>query len=394
VSPVFVVDACRTPIGKVKGALSDVRPDHLAADILKALIARNPGLDVNTIDDVYWGAANQAGEDNRNVARMAVLLAGLPVEIPGATVNRLCGSGMEAVSDAARGIAAGDLDIAVAGGSESMTRAPFVVTRSGDTWARNLETADTRLGWRLVSPRMQEMYPPISLGETAENVADKYGITRERQDRFALRSHHLAAAARDAGRFDAEIVPVTTARGEMTSDEGIKGTLALEELAAKKAAFRKGGTVTGGNSSPLNDGAAALLLMSEEAVNRTGVTPLARYVGAAAAGVHPDYMGIGPVPAMNRALARASWRVEDLELVELNEAFAAQSVACVDELKLDPEKVNVNGGAIAIGHPLGCSGARIVTTLLHEMRRRGVARGAASMCIGVGQGIATLWEAC
>ena len=393
-SPVFVVDACRTPIGKVKGALSDVRPDHLAADILKALIARNPGLDVNTIDDVYWGAANQAGEDNRNVARMAVLLAGLPVEIPGATVNRLCGSGMEAVSDAARGIAAGDLDIAVAGGGESMTRAPFVVTRSGDTWARNLETADTRLGWRLVSPRMQEMYPPISLGETAENVADKYGITRERQDRFALRSHHLAAAARDAGRFDAEIVPVTTVRGEMTSDEGIKGTLALEELAAKKAAFRKGGTVTGGNSSPLNDGAAALLLMSEEAVNRTGVTPLARYVGAAAAGVHPDYMGIGPVPAMNRALARASWRVEDLELVELNEAFAAQSVACVDELKLDPEKVNVNGGAIAIGHPLGCSGARIVTTLLHEMRRRGVSRGAASMCIGVGQGIATLWEAC
>ena len=393
-SPVFVVDACRTPIGKVKGALSDVRPDHLAADILKALIARNPGLDVNTIDDVYWGAANQAGEDNRNVARMAVLLAGLPVEIPGATVNRLCGSGMEAVSDAARGIAAGDLDIAVAGGSESMTRAPFVVTRSGDTWARNLETADTRLGWRLVSLRMQEMYPPISLGETAENVADKYGITRERQDRFALRSHHLAAAARDAGRFDAEIVPVTTVRGEMTSDEGIKGTLALEELAAKKAAFRKGGTVTGGNSSPLNDGAAALLLMSEEAVNRTGVTPLARYVGAAAAGVHPDYMGIGPVPAMNRALARASWRVEDLELVELNEAFAAQSVACVDELKLDPEKVNVNGGAIAIGHPLGCSGARIVTTLLHEMRRRGVARGAASMCIGVGQGIATLWESC
>ena len=222
-SSVFVVDACRTPIGKVKGALADVRPDHLAADILKALVARNPDLDVNTIDDVYWGAANQAGEDNRNVARMAVLLAACPVEIPGATVNRLCGSGMEAVSDAARAIAAGDLDIAVAGGSESMTRAPFVVTRSGDTWARNLETADTRLGWRLVSPRMQEMYPPISLGETAENVADKYGVTRERQDQFALRSHHLAAAARDAGRFDAEIVPVTTAKGEMTSDEGIKG---------------------------------------------------------------------------------------------------------------------------------------------------------------------------
>jgi acetyl-CoA acyltransferase len=241
---------------------------------------------------------------------------------------------------------------------------------------------------------MQELYPPISLGETAENVADKYGVTRERQDEFALRSHHLAAAARDAGRFDAEIVTVTTAKGEMTSDEGIKAGITLEELAAKRPAFRKGGSVTGGNSSPLNDGAAALLLMSEAAVNRAGVTPLARYVGASAAGVHPDYMGIGPVPAMNRVLARAGWRTEDLDLVELNEAFAAQSVACVDELKLDPAKVNVNGGAIAIGHPLGCSGARIVTTLLHEMRRRGAAKGAAAMCIGVGQGIATLWEGC
>jgi len=393
VSSVFVVDACRTPIGRVKGALAEIRPDHLAADVLTALLARNPNVDVSTIDDVYWGAANQAGEDNRNVARMAVLLAGLPVEIPGATVNRLCGSGMEAVSDAARAIAAGDMDIAVAGGSESMTRAPFVVQRSGDTWARSLETADTRLGWRLVSPRMQEMYPPISLGETAENVADRYGVTRERQDEFALRSHRLAAAARDAGRFDAEIVAVTTSKGEVTSDEGIKADLTLEELAGKKPAFRKGGSVTGGNSSPLNDGAAALLLMSEEAVSRLGVTPLARYVGAAAAGVHPDYMGIGPVPATGRALARARWRTEDLDLVELNEAFAAQSVACVDELKLDPERVNVNGGAIAIGHPLGCSGARIVTTLLHEMRRRGAAKGAASMCIGVGQGVTTLWAA-
>jgi acetyl-CoA acyltransferase len=394
VSSVFVVDACRTPIGKVKGALAEVRPDHLAADILKALIARNGGLDVSRIDDVYWGAANQAGEDNRNVARMAVLLAGLPVEIPGATVNRLCGSGMEAVSDAARAIAAGDADICLAGGSESMTRAPFVVARSGDPWARSLETADTRLGWRLVSPRMQELYPPITLGETAENVAEKYGITRERQDEFALRSHHLAAAARDAGRFAGEIVPVTTSRGEVSGDEGIKAGITREELAAKKAAFRKGGTVTGGNSSPLNDGAAALLLMSEEAVARTGVTPLARYAGAAAAGVHPDYMGIGPVPALGRVLSRAGWRTEDLDLVELNEAFAAQAVACVDELKLDQDKVNVNGGAIALGHPLGCSGARIVTTLLHEMRRRGAARGAAAMCIGVGQGIATLWESC
>ena len=393
VSSVFVVDACRTPVGKVKGALAEVRPDHLAADILAALTRRNPWLDVAGIDDVYWGAANQAGEDNRNVARMAVLLAGLPVEIPGATVNRLCGSGMEAVSGAARAIAAGDADICVAGGSESMTRAPFVLARTADPFPRALDLADTRLGWRLVSPRMKEMYPPITLGETAENVADKYGITRERQDEWALRSHRLAAAARDAGRFAEQIVPVTTPAGEVGSDEGINGDITLEELAAKKPVFRKGGTVTGGNSSPLNDGAAALLLMSEAALSRTGATPLARYAGASAAGVHPDYMGIGPVPAMGRVLARAGWRLEDVDLIEVNEAFAAQSVAVADELKADPDRVNVNGGAIAIGHPLGCSGARIVTTLLHEMRRRGAARGAATMCIGVGQGIATLWEA-
>jgi acetyl-CoA acyltransferase len=392
VSPVFVVDACRTPIGKIKGALAGIRPDHLAADVITSLLARSPWLDVTAIEDVYWGAANQAGEDNRNVARMAVLLAGLPVEIPGATVNRLCGSGMEAISDAARMIAAGEADICLAGGSESMTRAPFVVARSEDPFPRALDLADTRLGWRLVSPRMQELYPPVSLGETAENVADRYGVTRERQDEWALRSHQLAAAARDAGWFDAEIVPVATAQGEVRQDEGIKPGITAAELAARKPAFRKTGSVTGGNSSPLNDGAAAVLLMSEAAVRRSGVTPLARYVGASAAGVHPDYMGIGPVPAMNRALRRAGWGVDDLDLVEVNEAFAAQSVAVVDELKLNPERVNVNGGAIAIGHPLGCSGARIVTTLLHEMRRRGAARGAATMCIGVGQGIATLWE--
>ena len=387
-SSVFVVDACRTPIGKIKGALSGVRPDHLAADVIKALVARNQWLDVATIDDVYWGAANQAGEDNRNVARMAVLLAGLPVEVPGATVNRLCGSGMEAVSDAARMIAAGEADVCLAGGSESMTRAPFVLARTEDPFPRALDLADTRLGWRLVSDRMKTMYPPVSLGETAENVADKYGITRERQDEWALRSHRLAAAARDAGRFDAEIVPV----GEFASDEGIKAGITAGELAAKPPAFRSGGTVTGGNSSPLNDGAAALLLMSEQAVRSSGVVPLARYAGAAAAGVHPDYMGIGPVPAMRRVLGRVGWQLDDVDLLEVNEAFAAQSVAVVDELKLNPDLVNVNGGAIAIGHPLGCSGARIVTTLLHEMRRRDVTRGAATMCIGVGQGIATLWE--
>jgi acetyl-CoA acyltransferase len=389
VSQVFVVDACRTPIGKIKGALSRVRPDHLAADVLAALVARNEWLDVATIDDVYWGAANQAGEDNRNVARMAVLLAGLPVEIPGATVNRLCGSGMEAVSDAARMIAAGEADVCLAGGSESMTRAPFVLARTEDPFPRALDLADTRLGWRLVSDRMKAMYPPVSLGETAENVADKYGVTRERQDDWALRSHRLAAAAREAGRFDAEIVPV----GDFAADEGIKGGITAGELAAKQPAFRVGGTVTGGNSSPLNDGAAVLLLMSERAVSASGITPLARYAGAAAVGVHPDYMGIGPVPAMHRVLGRAGWQLDDVDLVEVNEAFAAQSVAAVDELKLNPDRVNVNGGAIAIGHPLGCSGARIVTTLLHEMRRCGARRGAATMCIGVGQGIATLWEA-
>ncbi len=380
---VFVMDACRTPIGKIKGALAEVRPDHLAADVITALTRRNPWLDVTSIDDVYWGAANQAGEDNRNVARMAVLLAGLPVEIPGATVNRLCGSGMEAVCDAARTIAAGEADVCLAGGSESMTRAPFVIGRSADAFPRAMDLVDTRLGWRLVSPRMK-------------NVAGKYGITRERQDEWALRSHHLAAAARDAGRFDAERVPVTTSRGEVRHDEGINGGITAAELAAKPPAFRQGGTVTGGNSSPLNDGAAVLLLMSQDAVRRSGlsgVKPLARYVGASAAGVHPDYMGIGPVPAMNRALRRAGWQLDEVDLLEINEAFAAQSVAVVDELKCDPDRVNVNGGAIAIGHPLGCSGARIVTTLLHEMRRRGAARGAASMCIGVGQGIASLWEA-
>ncbi len=392
--PVFVMDACRTPIGKVKGTLADVRPDHLAAEVITALTRRNPWLDVTAIDDVYWGAANQAGEDNRNVARMAVLLAGLPAEIPGATVNRPCGSGMEAVCDAARAIAAGEADVCLAGGSESMTRAPFVVGRSADPYPRAIDLADTRLGWRLVSPRMKEMYPPVTLGETAENVADRYGVTRERQDEWALRSHRLAAAARDRGSFDDEIVPVTTSRGEVRQDEGINAALTAAELAAKPPAFRRpGGTVTGGNSSPLNDGAVALLLMSQQAAERAGARPLARYAGGAAAGVHPDYMGIGPVPAMNRVLGRAGWRLDELDLIEINEAFAAQSVAVADELKCDQDRVNANGGAIALGHPLGCSGARIITTLLHEMRRRGAARGAATMCIGVGQGIATLWQA-
>jgi acetyl-CoA acyltransferase len=397
-SAVFAIDACRTPVGRIKGALAGVRPDHLTADVIRALTARNPWLDPARIDDVYWGAANQAGEDNRNVARMGVLLAGLPVEVPGATVNRLCGSGMEAIAAAARAIAAGDADICLAGGTESMTRAPFVLPRAAEPFPRDAGVADTRLGWRLVSPLMQQLYPPVSLGETAENVAERYGVGRDRQDRFALQSHQRAARAASAGVLAEEIIPVTipgrdAPGGEVTADEGIRPELTLDELAARKPAFRAGGTVTGGNSSPLNDGSAGLLLMSGRAASAAGVRPMARYAGTAAAGVHPDFMGIGPVPAMTRLLARAGWQVGDLGLVEVNEAFAAQAVAVIDELKLDPELVNVNGGAIAIGHPLGCSGARITTTLLHELRRRGAGRAAATMCIGVGQGIATLWEA-
>jgi acetyl-CoA acyltransferase len=390
---VFAVDACRTPVGRVKGALAAVRPDHLTAGVIKALLARNPWLDPARIDDVYWGAANQAGEDNRNVARMGVLLAGLPVEVPGATVNRLCGSGLEAIASAARAIAAGEADIVLAGGAESMTRAPFVLPRAAEPYPREAGVADTRLGWRLVSPLMQEMYPPVSLGETAENVAGRYRVSRERQDGFALRSHQRAAAAQRAGRFGDEIVPVTDPAGPVTQDEGIRPDLTLEDLAARRPAFRTGGTVTGGNSSPLNDGAAGVVLVSQEVAEAAGLTPLARYAGTATAGVHPDYMGIGPVPAVGKLLRRTGWEAGSLDLVEVNEAFAAQAVAVCDELKLDGERVNVNGGAIAIGHPLGCSGARITATLLHEFRRRGAGRAVASMCIGVGQGIATGWQA-
>jgi len=390
---VFAVDACRTPVGRVKGALAAVRPDHLTAEVIKALLARNPWLDPARIDDVYWGAANQAGEDNRNVARMGVLLAGLPVEVPGATVNRLCGSGLEAIANAARAIAAGEADIVLAGGAESMTRAPFVLPRATEPYPREAGVADTRLGWRLVSPLMQEMYPPVSLGETAENVADRYRVSRERQDEFALRSHQRAAAAQRAGRFGDEIVPVTAPAGPVTQDEGIRPDLTLEDLAAKRPAFRTGGTVTGGNSSPLNDGAAGVVLVSQEVAAAAGLIPLARYAGTATAGVHPDYMGIGPVPAVGKLLRRTGWEAGSLDLIEVNEAFAAQAVAVCDELKLDGDRVNVNGGAIAIGHPLGCSGARITATLLHEFRRRGAGRAVASMCIGVGQGIATGWQA-
>ncbi|WP_328911986.1 MULTISPECIES: thiolase family protein [unclassified Streptomyces] len=389
--PVHFAAARRTPIGRLRGALSTVRPDDLAATALRGLLADVPALDPARIDDVYWGAANQAGEDNRNVARMAVLLAGLPDTVPGATVNRLCASGMEAVTTAARMIAAGEADIVVAGGSESMSRAPFVLPRPDEALPRALETYDTRLGWRLTHPRMAELHGVLAMGETAEEVAERYGVARADQDAFALRSHRNAAEARAKGLFDAEILPVTRPDGEVvTQDESIREDTTADRLAALKPVFRAGGTVTAGNSSPMNDGAAALLLVSEEVLGELGLESLGRYAAGASAGVHPDVMGIGPVPATERALRRLGRTVDSVEDAEFNEAFAAQALAAVTLLGIDPDLVNPTGGAIALGHPLGCSGARILTTLLHRMRRDGTRRGLAAMCVGVGQGSAVL----
>ncbi|WP_030265261.1 thiolase family protein [Streptomyces sp. NRRL B-24484] len=391
--PVYFAAARRTPIGRLRGALSTVRPDDLSAAVLAGLLADVPQLDPALIDDVYWGAANQAGEDNRNAARMAVLLAGLPDSIPGATVNRLCASGMEAVTSAARTIGSGEAEVVVAGGCESMTRAPFVLPRPDEAMPHRMETFDTRLGWRLTNPRMKELHGVLSMGETAEEVAARFGVTREQQDAFALRSHQRAAAARKDGHFDAELLPVVRPDGVTVSeDESIREDTTLEKLARLKPVFRAGGTVTAGNASPMNDGAAALLLVSEEALGRLGLEPLGRYVAGASAGVHPDVMGIGPVPATRKVLARAGWQVGDVEEAEFNEAFAAQALACVDELGFDHDLVNPSGGAIALGHPLGGSGARILTTLLHRMRRTGARRGLATMCVGVGQGTAVLVE--
>ncbi|REE97316.1 thiolase family protein [Thermomonospora umbrina] len=381
--PVHFAAARRTPIGRLRGALAGTRPDDLAATVLRTL---TDGLDPALIDEVYWGAANQAGEDNRNVARMAVLLAGLPESIPGATVNRLCASGLEAITLAARTIAAGEADVVVAGGSESMTRAPFVLPHPDkDT----LQTYDTRLGWRLTNPRMRDRHGVLAMGETAEEVAARYRVGREDQDRFALRSHQNAARARRDGLFADELVPLPEI---LEQDEGIREDTSLERLAALKPVFREGGTVTAGNSSPMNDGAAGVILAGEEGLRALGLESLGRYVAGASAGVHPDVMGIGPVPATGKVLRRAGWDAGALDTVELNEAFAAQALACVRELDLDPERVNPDGGAIALGHPLGCSGARIVTTLLHRMRRTGARRGLATMCVGVGQGTAVLIE--
>ncbi|MFE9095632.1 thiolase family protein [Streptomyces sp. NPDC007264] len=385
--------ARRTPIGKLRGALASVRPDDLAATVIRGLMADVPALDPARIDDVYWGAANQAGEDNRNVARMAVLLAGLPESVPGATVNRLCASGLEAVTTAARAVAAGEAEIVVAGGSESMSRAPFVLPRPDEALPHRIETADTRLGWRLVNPAMKDLHGLLAMGETAEEVAQRYGVPRERQDEFALRSHRQAADARKDGCFDDELLPVTRPDGVVvTADESVREDTSYEKLARLKPVFRDGGTVTAGNASPMNDGAAGLLLVSEEALNELGLESLGRYVAGASAGVHPDVMGIGPVPATEKALARVGWTIGDIQEAELNEAFAAQSLACVDRLGIDPELVNPTGGAIALGHPLGCSGARILTTLLHRMRRTGSRRGLATMCVGVGQGSTVLVE--
>ncbi|MET8768657.1 thiolase family protein [Streptomyces sp. NPDC004658] len=391
--PVHFAAARRTPIGKLRGALSPVRPDDLAATVIRHLVAEVPALDPARIDDVYWGAANQAGEDNRNVARMAALLAGLPDSVPGATVNRLCASGLEAVTTAARTIAAGEADIVIAGGSESMSRAPFVLPRPDEALPQRVETHDTRLGWRLVNPAMKELHGLLSMGETAEEVAARYGVSRARQDEFALRSHLLAAAARKNGHFDDELLPVERPDGIVVEqDECVREDTSLEKLSRLKPVFRADGTVTAGNASPMNDGAAGLLLVSEEALNELGLESLGRYIAGASAGVHPDVMGIGPVPATRKALTRAGWEIGDVQEAEFNEAFAAQALACVDELGIDPELVNPTGGAIALGHPLGCSGARILTTLLHRMRRTGARRGLATMCVGVGQGSAVLVE--
>jgi acetyl-CoA acyltransferase len=393
VRPVHFAAARRTPIGKLRGALSSVRPDDLAASVIRALVAEVPTLDPARIDDVYWGAANQAGEDNRNVARMAALLAGLPDSVPGATVNRLCASGLEAVTTAARAIASGEADIVLAGGSESMSRAPFVLPRPDEALPHRIETVDTRLGWRLVNPAMKDLHGVLSMGETAEEVAERYGVSRERQDAFALRSHQRAADARKNGYFDSELLPVERADGVIVdSDECVREDTSLDKLARLKPVFRAGGTVTAGNASPMNDGAAGLLLVSEEALNELGLESLGRYVAGASAGVDPDVMGIGPVPATRKALGRVGWTVADIHEAEFNEAFAAQALACVDRLGIDPDLVNPTGGAIALGHPLGASGARILTTLLHRMRRTGAERGLATMCVGVGQGSAVLVE--
>lgn len=394
---VVIVDAVRTPIGKYKGALKDVRPDDLGATVIHALVERNSNLPVHEIEEVVLGNANQAGEDNRNVARMSALLAGLPVEVAGTTVNRLCGSGLDAVNYAARAIMTGEAEIVIAGGTESMTRAPFVMAKPSADFPRgNIEMFDTTIGWRFINPKMEEMYGTDSMPQTAENVAKRFGISREEQDEFAYESQMKTKKAIESNRFADELVPVTYYdrngnRVVVDKDEHPRPDTTLEKLAKLRPLFENG-TVTAGNASGVNDGAAALLLMSAEKAKELGMKPLAKYVTSAVAGVEPAVMGIGPIYATRKALARAGLTMDDIGLVELNEAFASQAIECIRQLGIDREKVNVNGGAIALGHPLGASGARILTTLIYEMKKQGVKYGLATMCVGVGQGIATIVE--
>ena len=392
----YIIDAVRTPVGKFGGSLVTVRPDDLAAHVIKAIVQRNPDADYSKVEDVIMGAANQAGEDNRNVARMAVLMAGLPIEVPGITVNRLCASGLQSIGDAAKNLMVGYGDLYLAGGVESMTRAPFVMAKAETAYDRRPVIYDTSIGWRFTNPKLAKEYHPFAMGETAENVAERWKITREEQDQFAHNTQVKYDEAHKANRFKEELAPVEVPRRKMDplvfdKDEHPRLS-SLEKLASLRPAFRDGGTVTAGNSSGINDGAAMLLMASEKAVKDMNLKPIARVVSSAASGVHPDIMGIGPVSATNKALERAGLTIDQIDLIELNEAFASQSIACIRELDLDPAKVNVNGGSIAIGHPLGASGARIATTLLHEMQKRDVRYGLATMCVGVGQGKAVIFE--
>lgn len=394
-SSAYILDILRTPIGRYGGSLATVRPDDLLAHTFRELLKRNPSVSPEWIEDVVAGAANQSGEDNRNVARMALLLAGLPTSVGGVTVNRLCASGLQAIMDASRGVMTGAGEMYLAGGVESMSRAPFVMAKPEEAFSRKAEIYDTTLGWRFTNPALAKLYHPFSMGETAENVADKWKISRDDQDRFALQSQERYARAHAAGKFVDELVPVAVKKGkeemQFGKDEYPRET-SLDKLAALKPAFRENGTVTAGNSSGINDGAAAALVAGEHLVAKINVKPMARIVSMAVAGVDPAYMGVGPVPAVQKALQRAGLNVADIGLVELNEAFASQSLACIRDLDLNPEIVNVNGGAIALGHPLGCSGVRISATLIHEMKKRNVRYGIATMCVGVGQGATVVYE--
>jgi 3-oxoadipyl-CoA thiolase len=391
-----IIDAVRTPVGRYGGALKDVRVDELAATCLDALVRRNR-LDPAVVEDVILGCANQAGEDNRNLARMALLLAGIPVEVAGQTVNRLCASGLTAIASAAHAIAVGEGDVFIAGGAESMTRAPFVLAKADTAFSRELKVHDTTIGWRFTNPRLAAMFPPLGMGETAELVAERYGVTRQDQDVFALASQQKWGQAHAAGRFGDELVPVPIPQRSaepvlIDRDEHPRPDTTIEQLGRLKPAFKKDGTVTAGNSSGINDGAAALLLMDADTARARGQQPMARIVASAVAGVDPSCMGVGPIPATRKVLQRAGLRADQIDLVELNEAFAAQALPCIRELGLDPTRVNVNGGAIAIGHPLGSTGARLMVTLVHEMRRRQARYGLVTMCVGVGQGMAVLVE--